>query len=40
LIDATTDEHVWAETHDRSADDLFALQTEKLSAVAENCASS
>lgn len=35
LIDATTDEHVWAETYDRSADDLFALQTEIALAVAE-----
>jgi len=34
LIDAATDEHLWAETYDRSADDLFAVQTEIALAVA------
>ncbi|HST31234.1 MAG TPA: FlgO family outer membrane protein, partial [Chthoniobacterales bacterium] len=28
LIDARTDAHVWAETYDRSAADLFAIQSE------------
>lgn len=35
LIDAQTDAHLWAETYDRSADDLFAVQTEIAQAVAE-----
>jgi TolB-like protein/Tfp pilus assembly protein PilF len=35
LIDAATDAHVWAETYDRSADDLFAVQSEIAQAVAE-----
>jgi adenylate cyclase len=35
LIDATTDEHLWAETYDRSADDLFAVQSEIAQAVAQ-----
>jgi TolB-like protein/Tfp pilus assembly protein PilF len=28
LIDASTDRHVWAESYDRDARDIFALQTE------------
>ena len=35
LIDAATDAHVWAETYDRNADDLFAVQSEIAQAVAE-----
>lgn len=35
LIDAATDEHLWAETYDRDADDLFAVQSEIAQAVAE-----
>jgi TolB-like protein len=35
LIDAATDEHLWAETYDRKADDLFAVQSEIAQAVAE-----
>ncbi len=35
LIDARTDSHVWAETYDRSARDLFAVQSEIAQAVAE-----
>jgi TolB-like protein len=35
LIDAATDAHLWAETYDRSADDLFAVQSEIAQAVAE-----
>lgn len=34
LIDAPTDEHVWAETYDRAITDLFALQDEISSTVA------
>jgi TolB-like protein/Tfp pilus assembly protein PilF len=35
LIDARTDAHLWAETYDRSAKDLFAVQSEIAQAVAE-----
>ena len=28
LIDAATDEHVWADNYDRTLDDIFAIQTE------------
>ncbi len=35
LIDAATDAHLWAETYDRNADDLFAVQSEIAQAVAE-----
>ena len=35
LIDAATDAHLWAETYDRKADDLFAVQSEIAQAVAE-----
>jgi adenylate cyclase len=28
LIDASTDEHLWAETYDRDLTDIFAIQTE------------
>ena len=28
LIDATTDEHLWAESYDRTLDDAFAIQSE------------
>jgi TolB-like protein/Flp pilus assembly protein TadD len=34
LIDAATDQHLWAETYDRKADDLFAVQTDIAQAVA------
>jgi TolB-like protein/Tfp pilus assembly protein PilF len=34
LIDAATDEHLWAETYDRDSGDLFAVQTEIAQAVA------
>ena len=34
LIDATTAEHVWAETYDRTITDLFALQDEISSTIA------
>ncbi|MFO1393470.1 MAG: hypothetical protein U1F09_06870 [Steroidobacteraceae bacterium] len=35
LIDAGTDTHVWAETYDRTSDDLFAVQSEIAQAVAD-----
>ena len=28
LIDATTEEHLWAETYDRNLEDVFAIQTD------------
>jgi len=33
LIDARTDSHVWAETYDRTAADLFAIQSELAEAI-------
>jgi TolB-like protein len=36
LIDALTDAHLWAETFDRTGDDLFALQAEIAQKVAES----
>src|SRR4029434_4816950 len=37
LIDAETDEHLWASTYDRrlSTDNLFAIQTEIATTIAE-----
>lgn len=35
LIDANTDANLWAETYDRTANDLFAVQSEIAEAVAE-----
>lgn len=35
LIDAATDEHLWAETYDRNSGDLFAVQSEIAQAIAE-----
>ena len=34
LIDARTDSHVWAETYDRTAADLFAIQSELAQSIA------
>ncbi len=34
LIDAETDEHIWAETYDRKFTDIFALQSEIAIAIA------
>jgi len=34
LIDARTDGHIWAETYDRTAADLFAIQSELAQAIA------
>jgi tetratricopeptide (TPR) repeat protein len=36
LVDAKTDEHLWAETYDREIEDIFAIQSD----VAEQIASS
>src|SRR3954464_11478550 len=33
LIDARTDTHVWAETYDRTAADLFAIQSELAQSI-------
>jgi TolB-like protein/Tfp pilus assembly protein PilF len=33
LIDARTDAHVWAETYDRTAADLFAIQSELAESI-------
>ena len=33
LIDARTDSHVWAETYDRTAADLFAIQSELAESI-------
>lgn len=35
LIDATTDEHIWAETYDRELQDIFAIQAELAKSIAE-----
>ena len=34
LIDARTDTHIWAETYDRTAADLFAIQSELAQSIA------
>jgi TolB-like protein/Tfp pilus assembly protein PilF len=34
LIDAATDEHLWAERFDRDLDDIFAIQSEVAEAIA------
>ena len=34
LIDARTDEHLWAETYDRNVTDIFAIQTEIAEHIA------
>ncbi|MGD8698630.1 MAG: tetratricopeptide repeat protein [Gemmatimonadales bacterium] len=34
LIDATTDEHLWAEAYDRNLDDVFAVQSDVARKVA------
>ncbi|MEO8334274.1 MAG: protein kinase [bacterium] len=35
LIDARSDEHIWAETWDREMDDVFAIQSEVAEHIAE-----
>ena len=34
LIDARTDEHIWAETYDRDLDDIFAIQSDVAKKIA------
>ncbi len=34
LINAVTDEHLWAETYDRTLDDIFAIQTDIATKIA------
>ena len=34
LIDARSDTHTWAETYDRSLDDVFAVQSEVAQTIA------
>jgi TolB-like protein/Tfp pilus assembly protein PilF len=34
LIDAFTDDHIWAETYDRPAEDIFAVQTDVAKKIA------
>ncbi|MEO8459670.1 MAG: hypothetical protein ABI451_04000, partial [Dokdonella sp.] len=36
LIDARTDNHVWAETFDRTVDDVFAVESEVARKIAES----
>ena len=35
LIDARTDEHLWAENYDRPVDDIFAIQSEIAKTIAQ-----
>jgi TolB-like protein/class 3 adenylate cyclase/Flp pilus assembly protein TadD len=35
LIDARTDQHLWAQTYDRDAADVFAIQSEVAQAIAD-----
>ena len=35
LIDASNDEHIWAENYDRKLEDIFAIQTEIAEKIAE-----
>jgi TolB-like protein/Flp pilus assembly protein TadD len=35
LIRATTDEHIWAESYNRKLDDVFAVEAEVATAIAE-----
>jgi TolB-like protein/Tfp pilus assembly protein PilF len=38
LIDATSDNHLWAETYDRTLDDIFVVQSEVAQKIAESLA--
>ncbi len=38
LIDAATDNHAWAETYDRTLDDIFAVQSEVAKEIAKQLA--
>jgi serine/threonine-protein kinase len=35
LVEAATDQHVWAESYERNFEDIFALQSEVAKAIAE-----
>ena len=35
LVEAATDQHVWAESYERNVEDIFALQSEVAKAIAE-----
>ena len=35
LVEAATDQHVWAESYERNVEDVFALQSEVAKAIAE-----
>ena len=35
LIDAKSDEHIWAETYDREESDIFALQSDVALKIAK-----
>lgn len=35
LIDATTDEHIWAQNYDRKLEDIFAIQGELAKAITD-----
>ena len=35
LIDAATDEHLWAESYDRNVSDIFSIQREVAMAIAD-----
>jgi adenylate cyclase len=38
LIDAATDEHLWAERYDRDLEDIFAIQTDVADGSSRRCA--
>jgi adenylate cyclase len=40
VIDVKTEEHLWASNYDRSLDDIFAVQSDIASKVAESVPSS
>jgi TolB-like protein/DNA-binding winged helix-turn-helix (wHTH) protein/Tfp pilus assembly protein PilF len=35
LVEAATDEHLWADTYDRNVDDVLTLQSEVVAAIAQ-----
>ena len=37
MIDAATDEHLWAERYDRTLDDAFAIQSDVAQRVVRSC---
>ena len=36
LIDAASDDHLWAETYDRTLEDVFAVETEVAQKIASS----